>query len=250
MEKSLSFSKFFIANDVRDYELGVCGYKAKLFFANLFSRLLISPLDKPVSRSEFQRTRWCRKLSILIYYCFQNVIIKSFFDYRNKFDYFLSQISQYSTVDLENSAVFIGGRLTGKIVAKFNKNGWSRLPNLNQGRWAHGSIQINTRTFIIGGKTDADWRNLSPLVTEVWNFESGENEIIGPTISPTTYRTGMAIFAVDEYFCNKLTKITTTIKTTTTTTIITTTTITTTTSMTLTTTKGEYLMSVSGPFYA
>ena len=63
-------------------------------------------------------------------------------------------ISDYSTVDLSDSVVFIGGHSTGNIVAKFNGNGWSRLPDLMQGRWRHGSIQINGKTFIIGGWTD------------------------------------------------------------------------------------------------
>ena len=60
----------------------------------------------------------------------------------------------YSTVDLSDSVVFIGGRYTKKMVAKFNGNEWSRLPNLKQGRMLHGSIQINSTTFIIGGYTD------------------------------------------------------------------------------------------------
>ena len=44
--------------------------------------------------------------------------------------------------------------MTQNIVAKFNENGWSRLPDLNQGRYSHGSVRINSKTFIIGGKTD------------------------------------------------------------------------------------------------
>ena len=60
----------------------------------------------------------------------------------------------YTTVDLSDSVVFIGGVRTGKIVAKFNENGWSRLPDLNQGRNHHGSIQIKSKTFIMGGYTD------------------------------------------------------------------------------------------------
>ena len=69
---------------------------------------------------------------------------------------YFSEIWGYSTVDLSDSVVFIGGFLTNKIVAKFNGNGWSRLPDLKQGRYRHGSIQINSKTFIIGGYTD-DW---------------------------------------------------------------------------------------------
>ena len=39
-------------------------------------------------------------------------------------------------------------------------------------------------------------------VTEVWDFESGENEIIESTLPNGDYRFGMALFAVDPYFCN------------------------------------------------
>ena len=67
---------------------------------------------------------------------------------------FFSQIWSYSTVDWPDSVVFIGGFVTRNIVAKFNENGWSRLPDLKQGRHSHGSIQINDKTFIIGGMTD------------------------------------------------------------------------------------------------
>ena len=63
-------------------------------------------------------------------------------------------ISDYSTVDLSDSVVFIGGYETKRIVAKFNGNEWSRLPDLKQGRSSHGSFQINSKTFIIGGFTE------------------------------------------------------------------------------------------------
>ena len=43
---------------------------------------------------------------------------------------------------------------------------------------------------------------LFSAVTEVWDFESGENEIIEPTLPRGDYIDGMAIFAVDPYFCN------------------------------------------------
>ena len=61
---------------------------------------------------------------------------------------------EYSAVSLSDSVIFIGGRYSGKIVAKFSENGWSRLPDLNQGRYGHGSIQINSKTFIFGGIPD------------------------------------------------------------------------------------------------
>ena len=68
---------------------------------------------------------------------------------------YFSRMVYYSTVDLSDSVLFIGGSWgTGKIVAKFSGNGWSRLPDLKQGRYYHGSIQINSKTFIIGGITD------------------------------------------------------------------------------------------------
>ena len=68
---------------------------------------------------------------------------------------YFSAIYYYSTVDLSDSVLFIGGYWgTGKIVAKFNGNGWSKLSELKQGRYRHGSIQINSKTFVIGGDTD------------------------------------------------------------------------------------------------
>ena len=70
------------------------------------------------------------------------------------FTIYFSQIYAYSIVDMSDSVVFIGGVYTGKIVAKFNGNGWSRLPDLKQGRLYHGSIQIKSKTFVIGGYTD------------------------------------------------------------------------------------------------
>ena len=100
------------------------------------------------------------------YFNFQNFIFKWNFDDGIKsddkflktvlFTIYLSMISDYSTVDLSDSVVFIGGYETKRIVAKFNGNEWSRLPDLKQGRYDHGSIQINGKSFIIGGRTDDD----------------------------------------------------------------------------------------------
>ena len=53
------------------------------------------------------------------------------------------------------------------------------------------------------------WKNIQKdllivlfsAVTEVWDFESGESEIIEPTLPDSHYPGGMAIFAVDPYFC-------------------------------------------------
>ena len=63
---------------------------------------------------------------------------------------------QYSTVDFSDSVLFIGGYETERVVAKFGQNRWSKLPDLKQGRYRHGSIKINTKTFIIGGQIKHD----------------------------------------------------------------------------------------------
>ena len=39
-------------------------------------------------------------------------------------------------------------------------------------------------------------------VTEIWDFEFQESEIIEPTLGHRDYGYGMAIFEVDAYFCN------------------------------------------------
>ena len=62
-------------------------------------------------------------------------------------------MDSYSTVDFPDSVLFIGGALTKKIVAKFTQNKWSRLLDLKQGRYGHGSIRVKSKTFIIGGSS-------------------------------------------------------------------------------------------------
>ena len=39
-------------------------------------------------------------------------------------------------------------------------------------------------------------------MTEVWDFESEDSEIIEPALPNGDYSYGMAIFEVDAYFCN------------------------------------------------
>ena len=54
------------------------------------------------------------------------------------------------------------------------------------------------------------WKNIQKdllivlfsAVTEVWDFESGENEIIKPSLPNDDYQSGIALFEVDAYFCN------------------------------------------------
>ena len=43
---------------------------------------------------------------------------------------------------------------------------------------------------------------LFSAVTEVWDFESGENEIIQPTLPSEDYAYGMTLLKVDAYFCS------------------------------------------------
>ena len=46
-----------------------------------------------------------------------------------------------------------------------------------------------------------DFIVLFSAVTEVWDFETGENEIIEPTLPRGDYAFGIALFEVDAYFC-------------------------------------------------
>ena len=43
---------------------------------------------------------------------------------------------------------------------------------------------------------------LFSAVIEVWDFQSGEGEIIEPTLQMQLSAAGIAIFEVDAYFCN------------------------------------------------
>ena len=43
---------------------------------------------------------------------------------------------------------------------------------------------------------------LFSAITEVWDFQSGENQIIEPILPYGHYVRGMANFAVDPFFCN------------------------------------------------
>ena len=67
-----------------------------------------------------------------------------------------SQIYQYSTIDTRNAVIFIGGTTSGlgfyNLVAKFQSGQWSRLPNLQQARYGHGSIRIGREIINAGGR--------------------------------------------------------------------------------------------------
>ena len=68
-----------------------------------------------------------------------------------RINFYLSRISVYSTVDVSNGVIFIGGLYTKNVVAKFQEKKWIRLPDLQKGRYAQASIQIEQQTFVIGG---------------------------------------------------------------------------------------------------
>ena len=84
--------------------------------------------------------------------------VKVFFDLLSQFNRFnfnfktvFSGISYYSATQTSDAVYIIGGRYTWDIVAEFKNDQWRRLANLNQGRYAHGSITIGGETLIIGG---------------------------------------------------------------------------------------------------
>merc|ERR1719197_165069 len=108
-------------------------------------------------------------------------------------------ISFYSTTQTLDAVYIIGGLYTKKIVAQFKNDQWRRLADLNQGRERHGSITIGGETMIIGGR----FNDKTPLVTEVWKLENGNNKTIEPTLPDNDYRFGIALYVVDKDFCKK-----------------------------------------------
>ena len=64
-----------------------------------------------------------------------------------------SGISHYSTTQTSDAVYIIGGLYTKDIVAEFKNDQWLQLANLNQGRYAHGSIIIGGQTMVIGGQS-------------------------------------------------------------------------------------------------
>ena len=43
----------------------------------------------------------------------------------------------------------------------------------------------------------------SPLVTEVWELENGNNKLIEPTLPDWHYTWGIALYVVEKDFCKK-----------------------------------------------
>ena len=60
-------------------------------------------------------------------------------------------ILEYSTTHTSEEVYIIGGLYTENIVAKFRNNSWTRLRDLRQGRYNHGSIFHDGQSMIIGG---------------------------------------------------------------------------------------------------
>ena len=64
-------------------------------------------------------------------------------------------IGFYSTTETADTAYFIGGHNALNMVVKYTTiNGsdkWIPLPDLNKGRFGHGSIIVEDRILIIGG---------------------------------------------------------------------------------------------------
>ena len=60
-------------------------------------------------------------------------------------------IYRYSATQTSEAVYIIGGFFTLNVVAEYKNDRWSRLRDLNQGRFGHGSISIGDYTMIIGG---------------------------------------------------------------------------------------------------
>ena len=71
----------------------------------------------------------------------------------------------YSTTSTSEAAYFIGGRDgpwtvigTRDVIAEFKNDAWRQLGTLTKGRYAHGSITLNSETMIIGGGGSSNFR--------------------------------------------------------------------------------------------
>jgi len=105
----------------------------------------------------------------------------------------------YSTTQTLDAVYIIGGVYTKNIVAQFKNDQWRRLADLNQGRFGHNSITIGGQTMTIGGY----FNGRTPLVTEVWELENGNDKLIQPTLTDHDYAWGIALYAVEKDFCKK-----------------------------------------------
>ena len=77
-------------------------------------------------------------------------------------------------------------------MAEFKDNVWRRLSDLKQPRSRHRSIMLGTQAIIIGGITSEE-NSMGTIETEVWDFKTGENRTIEPTLSQNEYSQGIAL---------------------------------------------------------
>ena len=62
-----------------------------------------------------------------------------------------SSIAVYSTASTSEAAYIIGGGDNRDNIAEFRNNSWRKIGSLTEGRYGHGSIALNDKTFVIGG---------------------------------------------------------------------------------------------------
>ena len=70
----------------------------------------------------------------------------------------LFSIYRYATVTTTQGALVIGGTGNGatvSTVACYNANGWTKLDDLQTGRYAHRAIINGDKVYIIGGNLEA-----------------------------------------------------------------------------------------------
>ena len=109
------------------------------------------------------------------------------------------RISYYATASTEKSVLIIGG-LTPEptsIIAEYKNESWKNIGNLAQARKNHVAISSGPVTMIVGGYPH-DHGN---TITELWEFDSLETQIIDLTLSRSYENPG--VFLVDVGYCSK-----------------------------------------------
>ena len=85
-----------------------------------------------------------------------------------------------------------GWPITLSTVAKFEKEEWTQLGNMNEKRYGHNCIIDGSDILIIGG--------LGSKQTEVWNSKQQQSTSINPILSD--YKTYPFLFQVQFDFCS------------------------------------------------
>ena len=71
-------------------------------------------------------------------------------------NHILRRVHYYSTAATAEAAYIIGGYQSGshsQRIAEYKNDQWRDVGNLTQGRYAHGSISVGTKTMVVGGYT-------------------------------------------------------------------------------------------------